>query len=250
MDMDEMVFYSLDERAIKQEIAYKKENLPTADVLFSWVCTPKRLFFEELHVLLMIVVPPLLFILQMEEDDNFIYAFIFFVIFFLFGLYYRFTIFQPKTYSYELTKVGIRYTIEENVHENFYKFSRAGGKLAAFVSVIAVIFLGPLALAGAGAGLLHARAMSNHRKRTEYETHIMPNSFRVRYHRARQEVAINPRHEKEMMSIGMYSFGTREDIHISPDKLYQLLFYLKKEFDVIDIKEAKTHKELNREYLN
>ncbi|ANH64182.1 hypothetical protein [Vibrio vulnificus] len=250
MDMDEMVFYSLDERAIKQEIAYKKENLPTADVLFSWVCTPKRLFFEELHVLLMMVVPPLLFILQMEEDDNFIYAFIFFVIFFLFGLYYRFTIFQPKTYSYELTKVGIRYTIEENVHENFYKFSRAGGKLAAFVSVIAVIFLGPLALAGAGAGLLHARAMSNHRKRTEYETHIMPNSFRVRYHRARQEVAINPRHEKEMMSIGIYSFGTREDIHISPDKLYQLLFYLKKEFDVIDIKEAKTHKELNREYLN
>ncbi|HAS6281694.1 TPA: hypothetical protein I7215_21790 [Vibrio vulnificus] len=250
MDMDEMVFYSLDERAIKQEIAYKKENLPTADVLFSWVCTPKRLFFEELHVLLMMVVPPLLFILQMEEDDNFIYAFIFFVIFFLFGLYYRFTIFQPKTYSYELTKVGIRYTIEENVHENFYKFSRAGGKLAAFVSVIAVIFLGPLALAGAGAGLLHARAMSNHRKRTEYETHIMPNSFRVRYHRARQEVAINPRHEKEMMSIGIYSFGTREDIHISPDKLYQLLFYLKKEFDVIDIKEAKRHKELNREYLN
>ncbi|CAM4439122.1 hypothetical protein VIVU109784_13765 [Vibrio vulnificus] len=53
-----------------------------------------------------------------------------------------------------------------------------------------------------------------------------------------------------MMSIGIYSFGTREDIHISPDKLYQLLFYLKKEFDVIDIKEAKTHKELNREYLN
>ncbi len=248
--MNEMDFYSLDEQAIKQEIAYKKENLPTADVLFSWVCTPKRLFVEELHVLLMIIVPPLLFILPMEEDDNFIYAFIFSVIFFLFGLYYRFTVFQPKTFCYELTKVGIRYTIEENVHENFYKFSRAGGKLAAFVSVIAVIFLGPLALAGAGAGLLHARAMSNHRKRTEYETHIMPNSFRVRYHRARQEVAINPRHEKEMMSIGIYSFGTREDIHISPDKLYQLLFYLKKEFDVIDIKEAKTHKELNREYLN
>ncbi|EIU7613402.1 hypothetical protein L3I75_002245 [Vibrio vulnificus] len=245
-----MSFYSLDEQAIKKEIAYKKGNLPTADVLFSWVCTPKRLFVEELHVLLMIVVPPLLFILPMEEDDNFIYAFIFFVIFFLFGLYCRFTIFQPKTYYYELTKVGIRYTIEENVHENFYKFSRAGGKLAAFISVIAVIFLGPLALAGAGAGLFHARAMSNHRKRTEYETHIMPNSFRVRYHRARQEVAINPRYEKEMMSIGIYSFGTREDIHISPDKLYQLLFYLKKEFDVIDIKEAKTHKELNREYLN
>ncbi|ELK8509994.1 hypothetical protein ACHELS_003179 [Vibrio vulnificus] len=248
MDMDEMVFYSLDERAIKQEIAYKKENLPTADVLFSWVCTPKRLFVEELHVLLMIFVPPLLFIIPMEEDDNFIYAFIFFVIFFLFGLYYRFTIFQPKTYSYELTKVGIRYTIEENVHENFYKFSRAGGKLAAFVSVIAVIFLGPLALAGAG--LLHARAMSNHRKRTEYETHIMPNSFRVRYLRERQQIAFNPRFEREMRSIGICEYSSPLDIYIDESSLYKLFYVLKRDFDVIDIKCATDYIELNAEFLN
>ncbi|ELH9433444.1 hypothetical protein RQX57_002647, partial [Vibrio vulnificus] len=135
-------FYSLDENVIKQEIAYKKEKILTEDILFSWVCTPKRLFFEELHVLSMIVIPPLLFFVFMGEDESFYYAFIFGVIFLLFGLYCRFTIFQPKTYYYELTKVGIRYTIEENVHENFYKFSRAGGKFAAFVSVIAVIFLG------------------------------------------------------------------------------------------------------------
>lgn len=118
------------------------------------------------------------------------------------------------------------------------------------VSMLVMIFVGPAALAGVGAGLLHAKLMLNHRKLKEYRTYILPNSFHIRYHRARQEVAINPRYEKEMMSIGIYSFGTREDIHISPDKLYQLLFYLKKEFDVIDIKEAKTHKELNREYLN
>ncbi|HAS6174695.1 TPA: hypothetical protein I7155_09715 [Vibrio vulnificus] len=245
-----MDFYSLDEQVIKQEIAYKKENLPTADVLFSWVCTPKRLFVEELHVLLMIIVPPLLFILPMEEDDNVIYAFIFFVIFFLFGLYYRFTVFQPKTFCYELTKVGIRYTIEENVHENFYKFSRAGGKLAAFVSVIAVIFLGPLALAGAGAGLLHARAMSNHRKRTEYETHIMPNSFRVRYLRERQQIAFNPRFEREMRSIGICEYSSPLDIYIDESCLYKLFYVLKRDFDVIDIKYATDYIELNAEFLN
>ncbi len=248
--MNEMDFYSLDEQVIKQEIAYKKENLPTADVLFSWVCTPKRLFVEELHVLLMIIVPPLLFILPMEEDDNVIYAFIFFVIFFLFGLYYRFTVFQPKTFCYELTKVGIRYTIEENVHENFYKFSRAGGKLAAFVSVIAVIFLGPLALAGAGAGLLHARAMSNHRKRTEYETHIMPNSFRVRYLRERQQIAFNPRFEREMRSIGICEYSSPLDIYIDESCLYKLFYVLKRDFDVIDIKYATDYIELNAEFLN
>ncbi|HFQ5226193.1 TPA: hypothetical protein ACGVAQ_002140 [Vibrio vulnificus] len=243
-------FYSLDENAIKQEITYKKEKILTEDILFSWVCTPKRLFFEELHVLSMIVIPPLLFFVFMGEDESFYYAFIFCVIFFLFGLYCRFTIFQPKTYYYELTKVGIRYTIEENVHENFYKFSRAGGKLAAFVSVIAVIFLGPLALAGAGAGLLHARAMSNHRKIKEYERHIMPDSFRVRYLRERQQIAFNPRFEREMRSIGICEYSSPLDIYIDESCLYKLFYVLKRDFDVIDIKYATDYIELNAEFLN
>ncbi|ELR8702041.1 hypothetical protein V4T45_000407 [Vibrio vulnificus] len=243
-------FYSLDESVIKQEIAYKKEKILTEDILFSWVCTPKRLFFEELHVLSMIVIPPLLFFVFMGEDESFYYAFIFGVIFLLFGLYCRFTIFQPKTYYYELTKVGIRYTIEENVHENFYKFSRAGGKFAAFVSVIAVIFLGPVALAGAGAGLLHARAMSNHRKIKEYERHIMPDSFRVRYLRERQQIAFNPRFEREMRSIGICEYSSPLDIYIDESCLYKLFYVLKRDFDVIDIKYATDYIELNAEFLN
>ncbi|EGQ7697510.1 hypothetical protein IS637_001146, partial [Vibrio vulnificus] len=155
-----------------------------------------------------------------------------------------------KTYCYELTKVGIRYTIEENVHESFYKFSRAGGKFAAGISVIAVIFLGPLALAGAGAGLLHAKAMSNHRKRTEYEEYIIPNSFRVRYQHSRQQVALNPRFELEMQEIGAWEMTSPPGIHIDKSDLYKLFYYLKKEFDVIDIKEVNSFKELKLEYLN
>ncbi|EOB3629691.1 hypothetical protein ABRZ79_09705 [Vibrio vulnificus] len=250
MDMDEMGFYSLDEQAIKQEISYKKENLPTADVLFSWVCTPKRLFVEEAFVFSMIIFPSLIFFFSASSWDGVFFAFFITVFMIFFGLYMRFTVFQPKTYYYELTKVGIRYTIEENVHENFYKFSRAGGKLSAFVSVIAVIFLGPLALAGAGAGLLHARAMSNHRKRTEYEEYIIPSSFRVRYQHSRQQVALNPRFELEMQEIGAWEMTSPPGIHIDKSDLYKLFYYLKKEFDVIDIKEANSFKELKLEYLN
>ncbi len=168
----------------------------------------------------------------------------------LLGLYLRFTEFQPKTYCYELTKVGIRYTIEENVHESFYKFSRAGGKFAAGISVIAVIFLGPLALAGAGAGLLHARAMSNHRKRKEYERHIMPDSFRVRYLRERQQIAFNPRFEREMRSIGIWEYSSPLDIYIDESFLYKLFYYLKKDFNVIDIKDATDYIELKADFLD
>ncbi|EHK9000569.1 hypothetical protein KCU36_003889 [Vibrio vulnificus] len=245
-----MDFYSLDEQAIKQEIAYKKGNLPTADVLFSWVCTPKRLFVEEVFVFSMIIFPSLIFFFSASSGDGVFFAFFITVFMVVFGLYMRFTVFQPKTYYYELTKVGIRYTIEENVHENFYKLSRAGGKFAAFVSVIAVIFLGPLALAGAGAGLLHARAMSNHRKRTEYEEYIIPSSFRVRYQHSRQQVALNPRFELEMQEIGAWEMTSPPGIHMDKSDLYKLFYYLKKEFDVIDIKEANSFKELKLEYLN
>ncbi len=53
-------FYSLDEKEIKQEIAYKKERLSTEDILFSWVCTPKRLFGEEVLVFGMMIIPLLI----------------------------------------------------------------------------------------------------------------------------------------------------------------------------------------------
>ncbi|EGR8989806.1 hypothetical protein BST55_16305 [Vibrio vulnificus] len=242
-----MDFYSLDERAIKREIDYKNEEISKADVVFSWSCTNKRSFEDKFfEIFILAFMPSLLLFL---DSDIYLFSFVL-VMSILMALYFRFTLHQPRLFYYELTKVGVRYTVEENVHEFFYKFSSAGGVVIIAVSMLAMIFVGPTALAGVGAGLLHAKLMSNHRKLKEYKTYILPNSFHIRYHRARQEVAINPRYEKEMMSIGIYSFGTREDIHISPDKLYQLLFYLKKEFDVIDIKEAKTHKELNREYLN
>ncbi|EHK9066623.1 hypothetical protein KCU34_002018 [Vibrio vulnificus] len=242
-----MDFYSLDERAIKREIDYKNEEISKADVVFSWSCTNKRSFEDKFfEIFILAFMPSLLLFL---DSDIYLFSFVL-VMSILMALYFRFTLHQPRLFYYELTKVGVRYTVKENVHEFFYKFSSAGGVVIIAVSMLAMIFVGPAALAGVGAGLLHAKIMSNHRKLKEYKTYILPNSFHIRYHRARQEVAINPRYEKEMMSIGIYSFGTREDIHISPDKLYQLLFYLKKEFDVIDIKEAKTHKELNREYLN
>ncbi|MCU8394279.1 hypothetical protein OC510_13605 [Vibrio vulnificus] len=244
------IFYSLDEQVIKQEIAYKKERLSTEDILFSWVCTPKRFFVEEVFVFSMIIFPSLIFFFSASSWDGVFFAFFITVFMILFGLYMRFTVFQPKTYCYELTKVGIRYTIEENVHENFYKFSRAGGKLAAFVSVIAVIFLGPLALAGAGAGLLHARAMSNHRKRKEYERHIMPDSFRVRYLRERQQIAFNPRFEREMRSIGIWEYSSPLDIYIDESFLYKLFYYLKKDFNVIDIKDATDYIELKADFLD
>ncbi len=199
----------------------------------------------------MMIIPSLIVALLVPPTiEDFVVWFGITVVMVLLGLYLRFTEFQPKTYCYELTKVGIRYTIEENVHENFYKFSRAGGKLAAFVSVIAVIFLGPLALAGAGAGLLHARAMSNHRKRTEYETHIMPNSFRVRYLRERQQIAFNPRFEREMRSIGICEYSSPLGIYIDESCLYILFYVLKRDFDVIDIKYATDYIELNAEFLN
>ncbi len=113
------------------------------------------------------------------------------------------------------------------------------------VSMLAMIFIGPTELAGVGAGLLHVKLMSNHRKLKEYKAYVLPNGFYIRYHRSWQEIVFNPKYEKEMMSIGIYDFLTIGDVYISPNKLHQLLFYVKKEFDVIDVKEVKSCKWFN-----
>ncbi|EIJ0967653.1 TPA: hypothetical protein I7750_08780 [Vibrio vulnificus] len=235
-------FYSLDEQAIKREIDYKNEEISKADVVFSWDCTTKRSFEDKFFEIFILAFMPLLLVFL--GSDIYLFSFVL-VMSILMALYFRFTLHQPRSFYYELTKVGVRYTVEENVHEFFYKFSRAGGGVIIVVSMLVMIFVGPTALAGVGAGLLHAKLMSNHRKLKEYKTYILPNSFHIRYHRSRHEVAFNPKCEKEMMSMGIYDFLTIGEIYISPNKLHQLLFYVKKDFDVIDVKEVKSCKYLN-----
>ncbi|RZR49749.1 hypothetical protein D8T57_01895 [Vibrio vulnificus] len=237
-----MNFYSLDEQAIKREIDYKNEEISKADVVFSWDCTTKRSFEDKFFEIFILAFMPLLLVFL--GSDIYLFSFVL-VMSILMALYFRFTLHQPRSFYYELTKVGVRYTVEENVHEFFYKFSRAGGGVIIVVSMLVMIFVGPTALAGVGAGLLHAKLMSNHRKLKEYKTYILPNSFHIRYHRSRHEVAFNPKCEKEMMSMGIYDFLTIGEIYISPNKLHQLLFYVKKDFDVIDVKEVKSCKYLN-----
>lgn len=73
-------FYSLDEKEIKQEIAYKKERLSTEDILFSWVCTPKRLFVEEVFVFSMIIFPSLIFFFSASSWDGVFFAFFYYCI--------------------------------------------------------------------------------------------------------------------------------------------------------------------------
>ncbi|ELI0349114.1 hypothetical protein Q8346_002042 [Vibrio vulnificus] len=235
-------FYSLDEQAIKREIDYKNEEISKADVVFSWDCTTKRSFEDKFFEIFILAFMPLLLVFL--GSDIYLFSFVL-VMSILMALYFRFTLHQPRSFYYELTKVGVRYTVEENVHEFFYKFSRAGGGVIIVVIMLVMIFVGPTALAGVGAGLLHAKLMSNHRKLKEYKTYILPNSFHIRYHRSRHEVAFNPKCEKEMMSMGIYDFLTIGEIYISPNKLHQLLFYVKKDFDVIDVKEVKSCKYLN-----
>ncbi|HFQ5009925.1 TPA: hypothetical protein ACGUQA_000722 [Vibrio vulnificus] len=92
--------------------------------------------------------------------------------------------------------------------------------------------------------------MSNHRKRTEYEEYIIPNSFRVRYQHSRQQVALNPRFELEMQEIGAWEMTSPPGIHIDKSDLYKLFYVLKRDFDVIDIKYATDYIELNAEFLN
>ncbi len=78
----------------------------------------------------------------------------------------------------------------------------------------------------------------------------MPDSFRVRYLRERQQIAFNPRFEREMRSIGICEYSSPLDIYIDESCLYKLFYYLKKDFNVIDIKDATDYIELKADFLD
>lgn len=71
-------------------------------------------------------------------------------------------VFSPnQLYHYRMTAKGIYYTQQDNIPEVAYTISRGIGGLLIVGSIIAVGLVGPLALAGAGAGAFLAFKITN-----------------------------------------------------------------------------------------
>ena len=104
--------------------------------------------------------------------------------------FFLFTANQPKTYRYDLTKEGIRYTIEENIPDAVFTFVRTSAWIGAGICVLAVFVVGPIAFVGAGAAALGSFSFTGFKKTTTHHTVLFYEYLFIRCHLASMEITM------------------------------------------------------------
>jgi hypothetical protein len=93
----------------------------------------------------------------------------FFLIFGVISVFYSRYLTDPnQLYHYRMTAKGIYYTQQDKIPEMAYTIARGIGGLLIVGSIIAVGLVGPLALAGAGAGAFLAFKINNMKPRIRH----------------------------------------------------------------------------------
>ncbi|HAS8539923.1 TPA: hypothetical protein I7730_08995 [Vibrio vulnificus] len=231
--------FLLDEKDIKNEISDKNEKIFELESILYWKFTPKRTMLEESSVAFVVFGIPSLFSLSgtSSESHYLILSYlILFVSFFslLAGLLVRATGFKPKTYYYELTSAGIRYTSVSNVHKYIDQYHRA---VSISVFLIGVIFFIMFNEYGLMFFIFIVPFFIAYDKSEDEisEIHILPSSFVVKYDASVNRLYFINKYGDEMRCLEIYCFEKVGSIYISRSQLYQLIFHLKNNFDVIDV---------------
>ena len=176
---------ALDEK--KKALAEHRQRISQASTLFSWECTPPRDRFMDFGMIGMLLTFGIVFGLLSADIRWGLFTFIM-------GIpptaFLLFTANQPKTYRYDLTKEGIRYTIEENVPDAVFTFVRTSAWIGAGICVLAVFVVGPIAFVGAGAAALGSFSFTGFKKTTTHHTVLFYEYLFIRCHLASMEITM------------------------------------------------------------
>ena len=156
-----------------------------------------------------------------------------------------FTGFQPKTYRYDLTKEGIRYTEEENVPDAVFTFVRTSAWIGAGVCVLVVFVVGPIAFVGAGAAALGAFSFTGFKKTIKDSYVLFYECLQVRYHPQSLEMLMTSGNHIEIDK--SISRETRR-IYVDQNDYQQFIAFTKPLFESSVVTQVERKREL-RDYL-
>ena len=176
---------ALDEK--KKALAEHRQRISQAPTLFSWECTPPRDRVMDSGIIGIPITFGIVFGL-LSADIR--WGLLIFALMAPTAAFLYFTGFHPKTYRYDLTKEGIRYTIEENVPDAVFTFVRTSAWIGAGICVLAVFVVGPIAFVGAGAAALGAFSFTGFKKKTAHRNEVVYQYLFIRRHLASMEISI------------------------------------------------------------
>ncbi|MGP7735780.1 hypothetical protein [Oceanimonas smirnovii] len=152
-----------------------------------------------------------------------------------FGCFVRYLWISDKHYHYQLTPIGIRYTIQDAIPETAYQVVRAFAWVGVFVCILAVGVLGPLALVGAGGMAFLAFGMTNFSSEIREDETYFSDSYEVRVLRSSNVFSI----ESEPFSLIHYG-----QFFCAKDKLDETLNRILPYLNNYTIKEIKSYRDL------
>ena len=139
-----------------------------------------------------------------------------------------------KHYHYQLTPIGIRYTIQDAIPETAYQVVRAFAWVGVAVCILAVGVLGPLAFVGAGGMAFLAFGMTNFSSKIDEDWFYFVDDYEINILR-KSNVFSMKNHP-----IKLYEFGY---VYCEPGKLDEILNRILPYLKNYTIKEIKSYRD-------
>lgn len=154
---------------------------------------------------------------------------------FTFAGFVRYLWMADKHYHYQLTPIGIRYTIQDAIPEVAYKIVRIFAWIGVSVCILAVGVLGPLAFVGAGGMALLAFGMTNFSSQIREKYTYFVDTYEVNILRKRDVFSL------DSVPLEYHVFGT---IYCEKGKLDETLNRILPYLNNYTIKEIKSYRDL------
>lgn len=144
----------------------------------------------------------------------------------------RYLFFPDKHYCYQLTAMGIHYTVKDMIPDIAYTIVRGFAWLGIGVCIIAGFMLGPLAFVGAGAFALMSFGMTNFNSKIN-DSYVLISDNTIVFHVKNDGViSFKPKMRKGIEYVQTVYASTSEQKE-------ELLSYLKSNFEGIETIEVK-----------
>ena len=188
-----------------EERIYDEEKLQAlreAPVIHEWLVRAPPFPLHVLVTAIPCTIPILAGIALSISEKNISYFLVFFIMGITLGCFARYFFISDKLYYYQLTPLGVHFTIQDVIPDAAYTVVRVIAWGGVVLCLVAVVELGVLAFAGAGGMALLAFKMTNFSKQVSKSYFFFTDNCEINILRKHNVFSI------DSIPLKLYEFGT------------------------------------------